>query len=63
LGYIQYLGDLPEGNTGILPFWAFYETDFPWTWNKKLPLADSDSFKENLEWGLVLLARMEKKHG
>jgi hypothetical protein len=63
LGYVQYLGDLPEGNMGILPFWAFYETDLPWTWtDKKLPLADSDSFKENLEWGLVLLARVEKKH-
>jgi hypothetical protein len=48
---------------GILPFWAFYETDLPWTWtNKKLSLADSNSFKENLEWGLVLLARVEKKH-
>jgi hypothetical protein len=57
LGYVQYLGDLPEGNMGILPFWAFYEMDLPWTWtDKKLPLADSDSFKENLEWGLVLLA-------
>jgi hypothetical protein len=48
LGYVQYLGDLPEGNMGILPFWAFYETDLPWTWtDKKLPLADSDSFKES----------------
>jgi hypothetical protein len=27
-----------------------------------IPLADSDSFKENLEWGLVLLACVEKKH-
>jgi hypothetical protein len=62
LGDVQYLGDLPEGNIGILLFWAFYEMDLPWTWtNKKLPLADSDSFKENLEWGLVLLARVEKK--
>jgi hypothetical protein len=24
-------GDLPEGNMGILPFWAFYEIDLPWT--------------------------------
>jgi hypothetical protein len=48
---------------GILPFWAFYETDLLWTWtNKKLPLADSDSFKENLEWGLVLLVQVEKKY-
>jgi hypothetical protein len=63
LGYVQYLGDLPEGNMGILPFWAFYKTDLLWTWtNKKLPLIDSDFFKENLEWGLVLLARVEKKH-
>jgi hypothetical protein len=29
LGYIQYLGDLAEGNMGILPFWAFYKTDLP----------------------------------
>jgi hypothetical protein len=49
LGYVQYLGDLPERNMRILPFWAFYETDLPWT-DKKLPLADSDSFKENLEF-------------
>jgi hypothetical protein len=35
---------------GILHFWAFYETDLLWT-----------SFKENLEWGLVLLAQVEKK--
>jgi hypothetical protein len=46
-----------------LPFWAFYKTNLLWTWtDKKLPLADSNSFKENLEWGLVLLARVEKKH-
>jgi hypothetical protein len=32
-----------------------------WT-DKKLPLADSDLFKENLEWGLVLLAQVEKKY-
>jgi hypothetical protein len=62
LGYVQDLGDLPEGNMGILPFWAFYKTDLPWMTNKKLPLADSDSFKENLEWDLVLLAQVEKKH-
>jgi hypothetical protein len=54
LGYVQYLGDLLEG---ILPFWAFYEMDLRWTWtDKKLSLANCNLFKENLEWGLVLLA-------
>jgi hypothetical protein len=61
IGLHSIFGDLPEGNMGILSFWAFYETGLPWT-DKKLPLADSNSFKENLEWGLVLLARVEKKH-
>jgi hypothetical protein len=38
------MGDLLKRNMG------FYETDLSWTWtNKKLPLANSDSFKENLE--------------
>jgi hypothetical protein len=50
LGYVQYLGDLPERNMGnILPFWAFYKTDLLWIWtNKKLPLADSDYHVEKL---------------
>jgi hypothetical protein len=35
LGYVQYLGDLPEGNMGILPFWAFNKINLPWTWTAK----------------------------
>jgi hypothetical protein len=38
------------GKYGILLLWAFYKMDLLWTWtDKKLPLADSDLFKENLE--------------
>lgn len=63
LGYVQYLGDLPEATMGILPFWAIYEKDLPWTWtDKNLPLDESPAFKENLEWGLSLLSRVDKKH-
>jgi hypothetical protein len=51
-------GDLPKGNMGILPFWAIYEKEIPWTWrDKNLLLDKSQSIKENLEWGLTLLTR------
>jgi hypothetical protein len=56
-------GDLPEGNMGILPFWAFYVMDLPWTWtNKKLPLAERMKNHDSQFLGFSTKLKKHKYH-
>jgi hypothetical protein len=62
LGYIQFLADSSDTNTGITPFFCEVRGDMPWPWlDKKLPHDCHDQFRENLDWSLTILARVEKK--
>ena len=62
LGYVQYLGDSTEAVTGIMPLFCIGKGDLPWSWSKtQLPLKCSEQFRENLDWSLTILSKVEKK--